>query len=175
MSDTVHASLMGPLEACDHARHELLSVLREHPAADWSTRASEGTWSLAEYVDHLIRSEIGTSKMVRMLIRGDFRDLVRPSDAAYYDSRLGVYPYGRLAAPSSLVPTPIAREHAEGRLADVHARFVHELGVYTGPDADEMAAPDPATGVWFTLAGWVRLQALHEAHHIGQIRALRTS
>lgn len=166
---------MGPLEACERARHELLSILGEHSAADWSTRASEGTWSLAEYVDHLIRSQIGTSKMARMLIRGDFRDLVRPSEAAYYDSRLEVYPYGRLAAPSSLVPTPIAREHAEGRLADVHARFVHELGAYAGPDADEIAAPDPATRVWFTLAGWVRLQALHEAHHIGQIRGLRTS
>ena len=175
MSDRVHPSLMGPLEECERVRHELLAILRENPATDWAARASDRMWSLGEYVNHLIRSEVGTSKMARKLIRGDFRDLVRPPDAAYYDSRLEVYPYGRLAAPSALVPTPIPHDHAEGRIAEVHARFVHELGVFTGPDADGLAAPDPDTGVWFTLAGWVRLQALHEAHHIGQIRALRTT
>ena len=39
-------------------------------------------------------------------------------------------------------------------------------------DPDAIVAPDPASDLWFTLAGWVRVQALHEAHHILQIKEL---
>jgi hypothetical protein len=56
-------------------------------------------------------------------------------------------------------------------LAAVHARFLEELQRFQGPDPDALAAPDPATAVWFTLAGWVSLQALHERHHLAQVRA----
>ena len=175
MNAAVHPSLSGPLQAFEHVRRDLLAVLREVPPTSWVSRSSSQAWSVGEHADHLIRAEIGTSKMAHKLIRGDFQHVIRPDDALYFDSRLTAYPYGRLAAPSVLEPTTIARDEAEGQFVAVHRRFVEELALFQGPDADALAAPDPATGAWFTLAGWVRLQALHEAHHIQQIRELRTT
>ena len=53
-------------------------------------------------------------------------------------------------------------------LAHAHERFQEELSRFEGEDADALQAPD-LSGFWFTLAGWVRVQALHEEHHIQQI------
>jgi len=168
----MHASLSAPWGFCADTRAELLAVLAGPTPARWDARPSPDSWTLAEQVDHLIRSEIGTSKMARRLIRGDFREMKRSPEALFYDSSLEHYPYGRLAAPAGLVPAPLPREEATAQLAAVDRRFAEELERFQGPDADTLAAPDPATGVWFTLGGWVRLQGWHEAHHLLQIRAL---
>jgi hypothetical protein len=107
--------------------------------------------------------------MARRLIRGDFVALPRPE--AVFDATLSAYPYGQLPAPDGLVPSSCPLADARDELDSVHRRFREELARFEGPDVDALAAPDPATGVWFTLGGWVQLQALHERHHVGQIRA----
>ena len=58
------------------------------------------------------------------------------------------------------------------QLAASRARFFEELQRFAGADPDAIVAPDPASNLWFTLAGWVCVQALHEAHHILQIKEL---
>lgn len=175
MSDRVHPTLRLPLQDCQSTRGELLAILDRVTPERWAARPGAAGWSVGEQVDHLIRSEVGTSKMARRLIRGDFQAVPRPPEASLYDSRLDSYPYGRLDAPAVLVPSTLPFHEARPQLRAVHDRFLEELGRFAGPDADALAAPDPATGVWFTLGGWVRLQALHEAHHISQIRALLTT
>jgi hypothetical protein len=164
----VTPALQAALDRCEAARADLLAVLDAMDPARWDRRAGEG-WSVSEQVDHLILSEIGTSKMARRLIRGDFAALTRPD--VILDSTLAAYPYPQLRAPDGLVPAGRPFAGARGELDAVHRRFREELGRFQGPDADAPAAPDPATGVWFTLGGWVQLQALHERHHVGQIRA----
>jgi DinB superfamily len=109
--------------------------------------------------------------MARRLIRGDFAGAARPQGARVFDSTLAAYPYGQLPAPDGLVPSSRPLPDARDELDSVHRRFREELARFEGPDIDALAAPDPATGVWFTLGGWVQLQALHERHHVGQIRA----
>jgi hypothetical protein len=165
-------AVTGPLAAafdrCEAARAELLAILDAMDPRRWDRRPGGG-WTVSEQVDHLILSEIGTSKMARRLIRGDFAALTRPD--AIYDSTLAAYPYPQLPAPDGLVPAGRALVGARDDLDAVHRRFREELARFEGPDADALAAPDPATGVWFTLGGWVQLQALHERHHVRQIRA----
>ncbi len=168
----LHRDLVAPLERCEATRGKLLAILSQLTASRWHARPSRGGWAVAEHVDHLIRAEVGTSKMARRLIRGDFRGIARPPEARLYDSRLDSYPYGRLSAPVGLVPASRPLEETTEALEAAHRRFHEELLRFDGPDADALASPDPATGVWFTLAGWVRLQALHEEHHILQIQAL---
>ena len=169
----MHRSLDGPWRLCVETRREVLATLDAAPAARWTARLEPRRWTVAEQADHLIRSEVGTSKMARRLIRGDYRELARAADAPLHGSGLDLYPYGPLAAPEGLVPAPPASwDEARAQLEAAHLRFAEELGRFEGPDADALAAPDPATGVWFTLGGWVRLQGLHEAHHLQQIRAL---
>lgn len=166
----LHPGVTAPFAQCEATRTDLLALLDRLDPAQWSARRADGAWTVAEQFDHLVRSEVGTSKMARRLIRGDFADLARPADALLFDSRLDRYPYDPLPAPPGLVPAAPPLGEARAQLDAAHARFRDELGRFDGADADGLAAPDPATGVWFTLAGWVRLQALHEAHHILQIR-----
>ena len=168
----LHRDLAAPLQLCEATREKLLAILGQLTPDRWLARHNRGVWSVAEHVDHLILAEVGTSKMARRLIRGDFLGIARPPEGRLYDSRLDSYPYGRLSAPVGLVPASQPLEQATEELDAVHRRFIEELRRFDGPDADALASPDPATGVWFTLAGWVRLQAFHEQHHILQIRAL---
>ena len=168
----LHRDLVAPLELCEATRGKLLAILGRLTPGSWHARPTLGAWTVAEQADHLIRAEVGTSKMARRLIRGDFLGIARPPEARLYDSRLDSYPYGRLTAPVGLVPALRPMEQATEELEAVHRRFIEELRRFDGPDADALASPDPATGEWFTLAGWVRLQALHEEHHILQIQAL---
>jgi hypothetical protein len=169
---SLHHSLAAPWEACELVRRDLMGILSRVDPQAWTTRAKNGSWTLAQQVDHLIRAEVGTSKIARRIIRGDFRDTMQPPGARRFDSSLAEYPYGRLPAPAGLEPQTIRFNDAIQQLDAVRQRFVEELLRFDGPDADAVAAPDPATGVWFTLGGWLKLQALHEQHHVAQIRAL---
>lgn len=168
----LHPGLEAALRLCDGIRRDLLSLLATLTRRDWNLRASRETWTVSEYFDHLLRAEIGTSKMARRLIRGDYVSAARPAGVRLYDSTLDVYPYGRYPAPPTLVPEPLPFEDAAARFDAAHQRFVEELRRFDGPDPDALASEDPDTGLWFTLAGWVRLQGLHEDHHLKQIRGL---
>ena len=111
--------------------------------------------------------------MVRQLIRGDFRAQDVPPGATLYTASLDRYPFGRLEAPSALVPGPVRPYvELERELADAHARFRSELCAFQGEDPERLRSPDPATGVWFTLGGWVKLQAWHEVHHLTGIQRI---
>jgi hypothetical protein len=167
---TLHPGLTAPFAQCEATRADLLAILDRLDPAMWSARRAAGTWTVAEQLDHLVRSEVGTSKMARRLIRGDFAGLERPAGAVVHDSPLDRYPYDLLPAPPGLVPVAAPLDEARAQLGAAHARFLEELGRFAGAEPEALAAPDPATGVWFTLGGWVRLQALHEAHHVDQIR-----
>ncbi len=160
-------------QLAERVRGELLEVIGPLTAAQWRLRPDAGSWCIAEVVEHLLRAEIGTSKMVRKLIRGDYRTWPLPAGATLYTAELDRYPYGRLTAPQELKPGP-ARDQAEleRELAVAHARCRKELEQFSGEDPEALRSPDPATGLWYTLGGWVKLQARHEAHHISQIRRI---
>lgn len=124
----------------------------------------------------MLHAEIGTSKMVRKVIRGDYRAQAVAVAETLHTRGVDRYPYGRLAAPPGLVPGPIRdRPEVERELGLAHARLRSELSVFHGDDPEALRSPDPATGDWFTLVGWVKLQAWHEAHHTTQILTIMAS
>ena len=171
-ADGLQPGLRASWSLCETVRADLLATLGAVPASQWARSPGSGRWSVAQQADHLLKAEVGTSKIVRRLIRGDYQSLTRPSGAALYDSRLDEYPYGPAAAPAGLQPDGLDADEARGQLAAAHARFFEELQRFANDDPDAIVAPDPASDLWFTLAGWVRVQALHEAHHILQIKEL---
>ena len=173
MSGSLHPGLREPWASCESVRRELLGVLGRVPPGDWLAAGAGGGWSIAQQASHLLLSETGTSKMVRRLIRGDFKDLSRPAGATLHDSTLSAYPFGPATAPAFLEPQILAADEALRRLAESHGRFFEELQRFQADDPDVLASPDPASDFWFTLGGWVRVQALHEAHHLEQIRKIR--
>jgi len=172
-TDDLHPMLQPAWGFAEQVRAALLETLRPLTAAQWVFRPTARVWRNGEQVEHLLLAEIGSSKMVRKLIRGDFYAQHAPAGATLYTASLDRYPFGRLEAPSSLVPGPIRERAAlERALAETHTRFRTELCAFQGDDPETLRAPDPATGVWFTLGGWVKLQAWHEAHHLSQIQRI---
>ncbi|MEW6733881.1 MAG: DinB family protein [Acidobacteriota bacterium] len=169
-SSQMHPTLQLAWQHCEEVRQELLVVLHKVTATDWLRRPTPTTWTIAEQVDHLIRSEIGTSKMSRKLIGGAYNGAKHSIGAKFFTAALDIYPYGPTMAPQELVPTvDLPFSEAFNTLATTHRRFYQELTALDGGDPELLESPDPATGVWFTLGGWIQLQALHEAHHLQQI------
>jgi hypothetical protein len=159
----------------EKVREELLQAIRSVSVAQWSFHPADGVWCIAQVVDHLLRAEIGTSKMVRKLIRGDYGEQAVPFGATLHTKDLDRYPYGPLEAPPVLVPGPVrGKPDPEAELRLTHARFRSELSQFRGEDPEALQSPDPATGGWFTLGGWVKLQGWHETHHLAQIRSILT-
>lgn len=111
----------------------------------------------------------------RRVNRGDYGTSPLPAGATLYTAGLDRYPYGALEAPEVLIPGPSRhRDDLERELALAHARFRVEVAAFRRADPETLRSTDPATGVWFTLGGWVKLQAWHEAHHLSQIRRIMT-
>jgi hypothetical protein len=171
-ADGLDSGLQASWSLCERVRADLLATLGSVPPSHWARQPGPARWSVAQQADHLLKAEVGTSKIVRRLIRGNYQSLTRPPGAALYDSSLDAYPFPRGAAPPGLEPEGLDAGEARERLAAAHARFFEELQHFATGDPDAIAAPDPASDLWFTLGGWVRVQALHEAHHILQIREL---
>lgn len=171
----LHPPLLAGWQFAETVRRELLETIRPLRPSQWTFQPGAGSWSVAEVVEHLLRAEIGSSKMLRKLIRGDYCAQGLPVGATLYTVDLDRYPFGRLEAPQHLVPGPPRdRGELERELAGTHARFQMELEGFRGDDPEALRSPDPATGIWFTLGGWVKVQAWHEAHHIAQIQGIIT-
>jgi hypothetical protein len=169
----LHPALRAGWSFAERVRAELLDTIRPLTSPPWVYRPQGGSWCVAEVVDHLLHAEIGSSKMVHKLIRGDYAHQDVPLGATLHTSDLDRYPYGRLVAPQELVPGSIRdRPTLEQELALAHGRFRRELERFPGDDPEALRSPDPATGDWFTLGGWLKLQAWHESHHLAQIRQL---
>ncbi len=172
----LHPALRTAWGYAEKVRGELVEAIRTVTPAQWTFRSTAGAWCIGEVVDHLLRAEIGTSKMVRRLIRGDYSAQVIPIGVTLHTKDLDRYPYGSLVAPRDLVPGSVREKtEVEPELDLVHRRFRSELSMFQGADPETLRSPDPATGDWFTLGGWVKLQAWHEAHHPAQIRSILAS
>src|SRR5262245_40692147 len=92
---------------CEETRADLLATLARVPVEHWSRPPRPGAWSAAQQADHLLKAEVGTSKIVRRLIRGDYAGWVPPAGARLYDSSLATYPFGPVAAPPALEPVAL--------------------------------------------------------------------
>jgi hypothetical protein len=169
----LHPGLAGAWTLAEEVRRELLTTIRPVNGPQWAFRPAAMGWCIGEVVEHLLLAEIGSSKMVRRLIRGDYGGTPFPKGARLRGVDLDCYPFGPLDAPQVLAPGPLRTPTIlELELATAHERFRSELAQFQGDDPEVLRSPDPATGEWFTLGGWVRLQAWHEKHHVGQIHRL---
>ena len=72
-SSDLHPALQAAWDFAEQVRAALLETLRALTAAQWVFRPAARVWCIGEQVEHLLLAEIGSSKMVRKLIRGDYR------------------------------------------------------------------------------------------------------
>lgn len=169
----LHPGLLGAWTFVEEVRQELLAAIRGLGPTQWVFRPSTKTWCIGEVVEHLLLSDVGSSKMVRKLIRGDYRNIPYPEGTRLWGVHLDRYPFGLLDAPRALAPgSPRDRTIVESELGMAHDRLRLELTQFQDDDPEALRSPDPATGEWFTLGGWVKLHAWHEKHHVEHIQRL---
>ena len=122
--DGLHSGLRTGWLSSEKVRRELLETIRCPTPAQWMFRPEAGFWCIGEAVKHLLRAEIGSSKMMRKPIRGNYHGQTVPASAILYTVDLDQYPYGRLQVPRNLVPGSF-RDQAEleRELRSARARF----------------------------------------------------
>ena len=157
---------LADLDAALQRIHGLLSS----DSADWARRsAAVSNWSVAEQVDHMLRS------VARMLaaadtIRVGYDARIKPDGKASVPGRLllraGAIPRGRADAPEEVLPAETPT------LEDCRARYertLEQLAALT-PHLDAIRTwrgtiPHPLLGD-FRAQDWLRFARMHTEHHL---------
>lgn len=160
---TTHAALLRAVE--DLSQEEL------------DRRPGDGAWSPGEILDHLAKSEAGTVKVCRRLLRqvreaGAGSDDGLPSQRdrltfAQLDDR-----ERKVASPEFVLPEHgVARDDVLGRLAGSRVELLTVAREARGTDCTGHTFPHPLLGA-LDLYQWLLFIAQHEERHTDQIREL---
>ena len=139
-------------------------------ASDWTRRRDDvSNWSVAEQVDHMLRS------LVRMLsaadmIRVGYDARIKPDGKASVPGRLllraGAIPRGRAEAPEEVLPAEAPT------VDDCRERYEAVLGLLAAlaPHLETMRTwrgtiPHPLLGD-FRAQDWLRFARMHTEHHL---------
>ena len=149
----------------------LLRAADDVPAKDWKTRPTEGSWSAAERVAHLMMVE---------------RAVIGKADRVSQNSPKRIPLLKRIHIPMALVesrwirrksPIPIDQELLRDKelmlagLREVRERSLAFLEETKGRDLGEYRWKHPALGMLNTY-GWIQFIVAHETRHTKQMREI---
>lgn len=176
----MHPRIAEIVEALDGRRAELTRAVNEVPTVVRNRRPSEGSWSVAEVLEHLALVEENVANQVRRLVAdqrahglGAERDsgsVAQTFDSAFVLDRSrkrvardAMQPRGDVDAAAAWTRLERARQATQDILRELD-------GIALG----EVNAPHPALG---PLNGyqWFLFLAAHEGRHTAQIREIRAA
>ncbi len=156
----------------DDIRKATVAMVAGLSDAEFSWRP-EGEWSVAEILEHVVLSEIGTSKVIRKMLKEKAGALPPyPAD----DSVLAVRefpppPPGKVTSPEGVRPKGPVPPKSEvlAALAECRARTLESLAALAGADPRAAEFPHPVLGP-INLYEWPALTiGSHERDHQAQI------
>ena len=129
----------------------------------WFVPRAPGAWSAAQTTEHVLKTNVGMSKVLRLLRRDE-----PPPEQTRTP---GVFRDGKPQAPAFSLPGGgAAWDVLEPQWSAMRARFLAEVEatrVWPGPTRFHPYFGD------LDALGWARAAALHMAHHRRQLEALR--
>lgn len=138
-------------------------------------RREPGEWSVADILEHLILSEIGTSKVIRKMLKERAGTLPPyPADDSVLAVREFPPPPGKVTAPEPVRPTgpPRTKARVMAELAECRVRTLESLAMLAGSDPRASEFPHPRLGP-INLYEWPALTiASHERDHQLQIAGI---
>lgn len=161
------------LALLDADRRSLLAAANRVPEADRQRRPTDGTWSVAEVLEHLAGVEQSVAKLIA--IRG--REPVPPNQPARAtDADAGLVRLRvrerRIQVPDALGPKgDISAAQAIAALADSRAALL-EAANAADPVALEQRTYHHREIGRLTLQDWLAFIAHHEARHTAQIEEI---
>ncbi|MGH7263025.1 MAG: DinB family protein [Candidatus Rokuibacteriota bacterium] len=143
--------------------------------ADWRPREHE--WSVGEILHHLTLAEINTGKLTTKLIK----EADAAGKLAPYPSNLTAFPPLPQSPPGPAEAPPVVRPekgHPVGQLL----AGIKSTRERSRQSIERLGSVDPRALTWkhfalgdLNLAQWWMLQASHDADHLQQLRAVKTS
>jgi len=159
------------LERTRKATFAMVSGLSEQ---DFAWRPA-GEWSAADILEHLLLSEIGTSKVIRKMLKEKAGALPPyPADDSVLSVRELPPTSGRAMAPEGVRPKGPPRAKAEvlSALSECRARTLESLAMLAGADPRGAEFPHPRFGP-INLYEWPALTiGSHERDHQAQLAGL---
>ena len=145
------------------------------PQADW--RPGTADWSVGEILHHLTLAEINTGKLTTKLIK----EADAAGKLAPYPPDLAAFPPLPQSPPGPMEAPPVVRPekgHPVGQLL-AGMKAARER---SRQSIERLGSVDPRALTWkhfalgdLNLAQWWMLQAGHDADHLQQLRAVKTS
>lgn len=161
-------------EACQ-AIADIRAELAGRDAEALLRRPPSGKWSVAEHLDHLVRSQQLINRVAIVLKMPAL--LLAPltgSDAPDFEAKNPFDPetFRGANAPAMTKPSGMAPKDVEKLLADLHAGWISlesRLGGMSNRQLSSIKVPFASYG-WFNVAQCIRMSLYHEAHHFRVIR-----
>lgn len=143
--------------------------------ADW--KPGENDWSVGEIVHHLTLAEIATGKLTTKLTKeADAAGTLKPFPADLRELR------SLSAAPAAAAEAPPVVWPERGKPIGTLIGDLKATRERSRQSIDKLGAVDPRPLVFkhfrlgdLDLSQWWRLQAQHDAIHLGQIRDVKTA
>jgi len=161
-------------DALEETRKRTVATVSGLSEAEFASR-EPGEWSVADILEHLILSEIGTSKVIRKMLKEKAGMLPPyPVDDSVLAVREFPPPSGKVTGPEGVQPKGPARDKAEvlAALAECRARTLESLAMLAGADPRGAEFPHPLFGP-INLYEWPALTIRsHEQDHQLQIAGI---
>lgn len=168
--NSLHPRIQEVVAELEAAQAEMHAALAAVPAAIHTTRPADGTWSVAEVVEHLMMLEDSAGRLIGGMLKqldgttDTETDPIGPTLAAFSVEK----PIKKLAAPETVQPTGIPMADALAKQGASRARLISSLTAGSGRALNAITFPHPFLG---PLNGyqWALLVAQHQRRHLVQI------
>jgi uncharacterized damage-inducible protein DinB len=172
----MHSRLAAALAHADAARAALFAAVDEVPEPLREARASEDTWSVAEIIEHLARTETGIAKLFALRIGEMQAQASPPREAPEFIAitnpafALAENPTRKLAAPERIQPRgEMSADEARAKLVQSRGMLLDQLHAGEGLAYSTILHPHPYFGD-LNVYEWVHFLGSHEIRHTAQIR-----
>lgn len=148
----------------------LIETVTEVPDSKFNTQPEEGSWSVAQVVEHLYRSEFGIPK----LFQGETqKDIDRAPDAYIEQMRKQFLESDRKMEASGII-LPTEEEKSKEELIakfELNRTKITELIGKLDPDELCLMFKHPIFG-YLTRQEWAHFNIIHTQRHLGQIQRI---
>jgi len=174
--NVLHPRIAEVIEALESAHRDLVDVVTAIPETRRDEPSPDGSWSVAQHLEHLAIVEDGAGRLMSKMIKqiaaaGE----METSDESLLHSldRFQIWKVSRkIVAPDFVTPKEgLAAHEALSRLTVARSRMIEALRAASGLALASVTYPHPVVGP-LNVYQWGLMSAQHERRHLDQIRAL---
>ena len=157
------------MEGNKKIREAILAAVCHLDDEELNKVAVEGTWSIAQILEHLYLMESLIAKVLEDALQKETFD-----DPGNFPIHLVSDRSMKVRAPEKLAPSSAAQslQDLEGKLSRSRSQLEHLETLFSEEELNRKTASHPRFGM-LTLKQWIRLVGYHEQRHYDQIEEVK--